>query len=61
MIEDAKKSAENIIEKANVQAEAVTTSGERKILELKSQHDADIQSREKKCRRLKTYKRQRKA
>ncbi len=52
MIEDAKKSAENIIEKANVQAEAVKKEkqlqAKEKFLELKSQHDADIQSREKK-------------
>ncbi len=52
MIEDAKKSAENIIEKANVQAEAVKKEkqlqAKEKFLELKSQHDADIQTREKK-------------
>ncbi len=52
MIEDAKKSAENIIEKANVQAEAVKkekqVQAKERFLELKSQHDADIQSREKK-------------
>lgn len=52
MIEDAKKSAENIIEKANVQAEAVKKEkhlqAKEKFLELKSQHDADIQSRERK-------------
>ena len=52
MIEDAKKSAENIIEKANVQAEAVKKEkqlqAKERVLELKSQHDADIQSREKK-------------
>lgn len=52
MIEDAKKSAENIIEKANVQAEAVKKEkqlqAKEKFLELKSQHDADIQQREKK-------------
>lgn len=52
MIEDAKKSAENIIEKANVQAEAVKKEkqlqAKERFLELKSQHDADIQSREKK-------------
>ncbi len=52
MIEDAKKSAENIIEKANVQAEAVKKEkqlqAKEKFLELKSQHDSDIQSREKK-------------
>lgn len=52
MIEDAKKSAENIIEKASVQAEAVKKEkqlqAKERFLELKSQHDADIQSREKK-------------
>lgn len=52
MIEDAKKSAENIIEKANVQAEAVKKEkqlqAKERFLELKSQHDADIKSREKK-------------
>lgn len=52
VIEDAKKSAENIIEKANVQAEAVKKEkqlqAKERFLELKSQHDADIQSREKK-------------
>lgn len=52
MIEDAKKGAENIIEKANVQAEAVKKEkqlqAKEKFLELKSQHDADIQQREKK-------------
>ena len=52
MIEDAKKSAENIIEKASVQAEAVKkekqVQAKERFLELKSQHDADIQSREKK-------------
>lgn len=52
MIEDAKKSAENIIEKANVQAEAVKKEkqlqAKERFLELKSQHDADIQSKEKK-------------
>ncbi len=52
VIEDAKKTAENIIEKANVQAEAVKKEkhlqAKEKFLELKSQHDADIQSRERK-------------
>lgn len=52
VVEDAKKTAENIIEKANVQAEAVKKEkqlqAKEKFLELKSQHDADIQSREKK-------------
>ncbi|WDF46318.1 ribonuclease Y [Chryseobacterium sp. KACC 21268] len=52
VVEDAKKTAENIIEKANVQAEAVKKEkhlqAKEKFLELKSQHDADIQSRERK-------------
>ena len=42
MIEDAKKSDENIIEKANVQAEAVKKEkqlqAKERFLELKSQH-----------------------
>lgn len=52
VVEDAKKTAENIIEKANVQAEAVKKEkqlqAKEKFLELKSQHDADIQARERK-------------
>lgn len=52
VIEDAKKTSENIIDKANVQAEAVRKEkhlqAKEKFLELKSQHDADIQSRERK-------------
>ncbi|MCG2793354.1 MAG: ribonuclease Y [Weeksellaceae bacterium] len=52
VVEDAKKTAENIIEKANVQSEAVKKEkhlqAKEKFLELKSQHDADIQSRERK-------------
>ena len=52
VVEDAKKTAENIIEKANVQAEATkkekALQAKEKFLELKSQHDADIQSRERK-------------
>ncbi|PZU88059.1 MAG: ribonuclease Y [Chryseobacterium sp.] len=52
IVEDAKKSAENIIEKANVQAEAVKKEkhlqAKEKFLELKSEHDANINSREKK-------------
>ena len=52
VIEDAKKTAENIIEKANVQSEAVRKEkhlqAKEKFMELKSQHDADIQSRERK-------------
>ncbi|MBO6184505.1 MAG: DUF3552 domain-containing protein, partial [Chryseobacterium sp.] len=52
IVDDAKKNAENLIEKANVQAESIkkekNLQAKEKFLELKSQHDADIQSREKK-------------
>ena len=52
IMKDAKKSAENIIENANVKAEAIKKEKEAqakvKFLELKSQHDENIQSREKK-------------
>lgn len=52
IVKDAKKSAENIIENANVKAEAIKKEKEAqakvKFLELKSQHDENIQSREKK-------------
>ncbi|WP_284464325.1 ribonuclease Y [Chryseobacterium sp.] len=52
IIDDATKNAENLIEKANVQAESIkkekNLQAKEKFLELKSQHDADIQSREKK-------------
>ena len=52
IIEDAKKNAENLIEKATIQAESVKKEkhlqAKEKFLELKSQHDADINSREKK-------------
>ena len=52
MMKDAKKSAENIIENANVKAEAIKKEKEAqakvKFLELKSQHDENINSREKK-------------
>jgi ribonuclease Y len=52
IIDDAKKNAENLIEKANVQAESIkkekNLQAKEKFLELKSQHDADIQSRERK-------------
>jgi ribonuclease Y len=51
LIADAKKSAENLIEKAKVQSEAIknekSLQAKEKFLELKSQHDADIQNREK--------------
>ncbi|REC41375.1 MULTISPECIES: ribonuclease Y [Chryseobacterium] len=52
IVDDAKKNAETLIEKANVQAESIkkekNLQAKEKFLELKSQHDADIQSREKK-------------
>lgn len=52
IIDDATKNAENLIEKANVQAESIkkekNLQAKEKFLELKSQHDADIQSRERK-------------
>ncbi len=52
LLEDAKKNADNIIEKATVQAESVRKEkhlqAKEKFLELKAQHDADIQARERK-------------
>lgn len=52
IIDDATKNAENLIEKANVQAESIkkekNLQAKEKFLELKSQHDADIQTRERK-------------
>lgn len=52
IIDDATKNAENILEKANVQAESIkkekNLQAKEKFLELKSQHDADIQVRERK-------------
>jgi len=52
IIDDARKNAENLIEKATVQAESIKKEkhlqAKEKFFELKSQHDADIQSREKK-------------
>ena len=52
IVKDAKKTAENIIENANVKAEAIKKEKEAqakvKFLELKSQHDENIQSRSKK-------------
>ena len=57
IVQDAKKNAENLIEKANVQAESIRKEkqlqAKEKFMELKSQHDADIQARERKCRMLK--------
>ncbi|AZB07961.1 ribonuclease Y [Chryseobacterium sp. G0162] len=56
IIDDANKNAENLIEKANVQAESIkkekNLQAKEKFLELKSQHDADIQSREKKMQEV---------
>lgn len=52
IIDDAKKNADNLLEKASLQAEAIKKDkhlqAKEKFLELKSQHDADIQTREKK-------------
>lgn len=52
IIEDAKKNAENLVEKATAQAENIkkekALQAKEKFLELKSRHDADIQAREKK-------------
>lgn len=56
IIEDAKKNAENLVEKATTQAETIrkekALQAKEKFLELKSQHDADIQSREKKMQEV---------
>ena len=56
IVKDAKKTAENIIENANVKAEAIKKEKEAqakvKFLELKSQHDENIQSREKKMQEV---------
>ncbi len=56
IVEDAKKNAENLVEKANVQAESIKKEkqlqAKEKFLELKSQHDADIQVREKKVQEV---------
>jgi ribonuclease Y len=56
ILEDAKKNAENLLEKATVQAEATKKEkhlqAKEKFLELKSQHDADIQSRERKMQEV---------
>lgn len=52
ILEDAQKNADNLLEKATVQAESVKKEkhlqAKEKFLELKSQHDAEIQAREKK-------------
>lgn len=51
IIEDARKNAENLLDKAKVQAETVKKEkhlqAKEKFFELKSQHDKDIQAREK--------------
>ena len=56
LMDDAKKNADNLIEKATVQAESIkkekNLQAKEKFLELKSQHDADIQSREKKMQEI---------
>lgn len=56
IIDDAKKNAENLIEKANVQAESIkkekNLQAKEKFLELKSQHDSDIQARERKIQEI---------
>ena len=52
IIKDAKQNAENIIQNANVQAESIKkeriVQAKEKFLELKTEHDANIQSRERK-------------
>lgn len=52
IIKDAKQNAENIIQNANVQAESIKkdkiVQAKEKFLELKAEHDANIQMREKK-------------
>lgn len=51
IIEDARKNAENLLDKAKVQAESLKKEkhlqAKEKFFELKSQHDKDIQAREK--------------
>lgn len=52
IVDDARKNAENLLDKATSQAESIKKEkhlqAKEKFMELKSQHDADIQSREKK-------------
>jgi ribonuclease Y len=52
ILQDAKKNADILLEKSNLQAEATRKEkhiqAKEKFLELKSQHDANIQNREKK-------------
>ena len=56
IIKDAKQNAENIIQNANFQAESIKkekiVQAKEKFLELKSEHDANIQSREKKMQEV---------
>ena len=56
IIKDAKQSAENIIQNANVQAESIKkeriVQAKEKFLELKTEHDANIQAREKKMQEI---------
>ena len=56
IIKDAKQNAENIIQNANFQAESIKkekiVQAKEKFLELKSEHDANIQSREKKIQEV---------
>lgn len=52
LLKDAQKNADNLLEKSKLQAEATRKEkhiqAKEKFLELKSEHDANIQSREKK-------------
>jgi len=56
IIKDAKQNAENIIQNANVQAESIKkeriVQAKEKFLELKTEHDANIQAREKKMQEI---------
>lgn len=56
ILEDARKNADNIVEKATVKAEAIKKEkhlqAKEKFLELKAQHDADIQVRERKIQEI---------
>lgn len=52
ILQDASKSAENLLEKAKIEAESIKKEkqlqAKEKFLELKSNHDADVQARERK-------------
>lgn len=56
IIKDAQQNADNIIKNANVQAESIKkeriVQAKEKFLELKTEHDANIQSREKKMQEV---------